>query len=301
MLILKMSSDLPISVRNVGHSIGESLKRLEMTFFTELKLGEESIREFESHIYEMTSIGRNVLALGDDANFEIDKLYSRLEYFQQDYSTHAVGILSDLSRATDSIEPIAAMLVNEINRTFTDEIQMSTVNRLNELQELLETTAMSHISGLLRLDWSATSFIAKYKELYNLQFERYESDIRELVAEKLKTKEDFDIDEVMKQSLKECESKSLEFTKSEIAENVAEEMRSKYTELFIHNEDLTILQNQAIVVAMNCLTRGNAKKMILSSLHLHYEKFEEQLRVFVESMRSSDTVDFSSDTIYDLI
>lgn len=58
MLILKTSNDLPISVRNVGHSIGEALKRLEMTFFTELHVKESATKKFEDHIYEMTSIGK---------------------------------------------------------------------------------------------------------------------------------------------------------------------------------------------------------------------------------------------------
>ena len=50
MLILKTNQDLPISVRNVGHSIGDALSRLEMTFSTELHLNEEATSKVEDHL-----------------------------------------------------------------------------------------------------------------------------------------------------------------------------------------------------------------------------------------------------------
>ena len=283
MLILKTNADLPISVRNVGHNIGEALKRLEMTFFTEMHLNEDATSKFESHVYEMTSIGKNVLDLGDEETFDLSKLYARLDYLQQNYSEHAVGILTDLNKSSQELEPIAAMLINEINRSFTDEIQMSTVNRLDELQNLLETTAISTISGLLRLDWSAVSFIKQFEPLYERKHSEIIESVRNSIVEKLQSGEEIEFEEEFAKLTKDSESKVLEFTQSDVSEHVAESMRNKYTELFIANEDLNLLKDKAIDVAANCMTRGNAKKMIISNLAKDLEILHENLKPIVES------------------
>lgn len=283
MLILKTNADLPISVRNVGHNIGEALKRLEMTFFTEMHLNEDATSKFESHVYEMTSIGKNVLDLGDEETFDLSKLYARLDYLQQNYSEHAVGILTDLNKSSQELEPIAAMLINEINRSFTDEIQMSTVNRLDELQNLLETTAISTISGLLRLDWSAVSFIKQFEPLYERKHSEIIESVRNSIVEKLQSGEEIEFEDEFAKLTKDSESKVLEFTQSDVSEHVAESMRHKYTELFIANEDLNLLKDKAIDVAANCMTRGNAKKMIISNLAKDLEILHENLKPIVES------------------
>lgn len=283
MLILKTNADLPISVRNVGHNIGEALKRLEMTFFTEMHLNEDATSKFESHVYEMTSIGKNVLDLGDEETFDLSKLYARLDYLQQNYSEHAVGILTDLNKSSQELEPIAAMLINEINRSFTDEIQMSTVNRLDELQNLLETTAISTISGLLRLDWSAVSFIKQFEPLYERKHSEIIESVRNSIVEKLQSGEEIEFEDEFAKLTKDSESKVLEFTQSDVSEHVAESMRNKYTELFIANEDLNLLKDKAIDVAANCMTRGNAKKMIISNLAKDLEILHENLKPIVES------------------
>ena len=283
MLILKTNADLPISVRNVGHNIGEALKRLEMTFFTEMHLNEDATSKFESHVYEMTSIGKNVLDLGDEETFDLSKLYARLDYLQQNYSEHAVGILTDLNKSSQELEPIAAMLINEINRSFTDEIQMSTVNRLDELQNLLETTAISTISGLLRLDWSAVSFIKQFESLYERKHSEIIESVRNSIVEKLQSGEEIEFEDEFSKLTKDSESKVLEFTQSDVSEHVAESMRNKYTELFIANEDLNLLKDKAIDVAANCMTRGNAKKMIISNLAKDLEILHENLKPIVES------------------
>lgn len=283
MLILKTNADLPISVRNVGHNIGEALKRLEMTFFTEMHLNEDATSKFESHVYEMTSIGKNVLDLGDEETFDLSKLYARLDYLQQNYSEHAVGILTDLNKSSQELEPIAAMLINEINRSFTDEIQMSTVNRLDELQNLLETTAISTISGLLRLDWSAVSFIKQFESLYERKHSEIIESVRNSIVEKLQSGEEIEFEDEFAKLTKDSESKVLEFTQSDVSEHVAESMRNKYTELFIANEDLNLLKDKAIDVAANCMTRGNAKKMIISNLAKDLEILHENLKPIVES------------------
>lgn len=286
MLILKTNQDLPISVRNVGHSIGDALSRLEMTFSTELHVNEKVTTQIEDHLYRMYSIGSNVKRLGDPETFDVTKLYTQLNYYQNSYSTHATGILTDLSKTGADLEPIAAMLVNEINRTFVDEIQMSSVNRLEELQNLLETTAISTISGLLRLDWSAVSFIKQFEALYGHQHEQITSSIRDRIVEKLQSGEDFEFEKEFSTLSKSAEEKIIEFTKTDISERCAEMMKEKYDEMFIINEDLSILKGKAIDVASNCLLRGGAKKMILNDLSKQLETLNENLKPIVDSFKS---------------
>lgn len=288
MLILKTNQDLPISVRNVGHSIGDALSRLEMTFSTELHVNEKVTTQIEDHLYRMYSIGSNVKRLGDPETFDVTKLYTQLNYYQNSYSTHATGILTDLSKTGADLEPIAAMLVNEINRTFVDEIQMSSVNRLEELQGLLETTAISTISGLLRLDWSAVSFIKQFEALYDHQHEQITSSIRDRIVEKLQSGEDFEFEKEFSTLSKSAEEKIIEFTKTDISERCAEMMKEKYDEMFIINEDLSMLKGKAIDVASNCLLRGGAKKMILNNLSKQLETLNENLKPIVDSFKSKN-------------
>lgn len=285
MLILKTNQDLPISVRNVGHSIGDALSRLEMTFSTELHLNEEATSKVEDHLYRMFSIGSNVKRLGEPETFDVTKLYTQLKYYQNSYSIHATGILTDLSKTDADLEPIAAMLINEINRTFVDEIQMSSVNRLEELQNLLETTAISTIAGLLRLDWSAVSFIKMFEDLYDRKNEDITSAIRDNIVERLQSDKEFDYEKELSTLSKHSEEQILEFTKTEISERCSEMMKEKYDEMFIINEDLSILKSKAIDVASNCLLRGSAKKMILSNLSKRIDMLNENLKPIVDSFK----------------
>lgn len=291
MLILKTDVDLPISVRNVGHSIGGALKRLEMVFFTEMHLSEDATSKFESHIYAMNSIGKNVLDLGDEETFDLSSLYSRLDFLQQDYSEHALGILTTVSKESEGFEPIASLLTNEINRSFTDEIQMSTVNRLGQLQTLLETTAISTIAGLLRLDWSAVAFIKQFEGLYKRKHEEIINSIRDSITEKLQSGEEFDFETEYAKLTKDAEKQIFEFTRSEVSEHVAEHMRNKYTELFIVNTDLILLRDKAFDVAANCMTYGKAKKILIANLAKELETLHEDLKATVESSHSNVKID----------
>lgn len=289
MLILKTGNDLPISVRNVGHSIGEALKRLEMTFFTELHVKESATKKFEDHIYEMTSIGKNILRLGDEEEFRLDKLYARLAYFQQDYSKHAADLLVDLQKTKQDLDAILAMLVNETQRNFVDEIQMSTVNRLNEIQTLLETNAISTVAGLLRLDWSAVAFIKRFDNLYENAHEKIITALNTDVIDSLKEDPDQDFEKLFAKHVKVAEERLIEYTNTTIAEFVAEEMRSTYDKLFVPSEDLELLKARAIEVASNCMTRGNAKKVVLAGLHKKLEPVKESLVLLIKSIKKKMT------------
>lgn len=304
MLILKTGNDLPISVRNVGHSIGEALKRLEMTFFTELHVKESTTAKFEDHIYEMTSIGKNILRLGDEEEFRLDKLYARLAYFQQDYSKHAADLLIDLQKTKQDLDAILAMLVNETQRNFVDEIQMSTVNRLNEIQTLLETNAISTVAGLLRLDWSAVAFIKRFDNLYEDAHEKIITALNADAIDGLKEDPDQDFEKLFAKHAKVAEERLIEYTNTTIAEFAAEEMRSTYDKLFVPNEDLELLKARAIEVASNCMTRGNAKKVVLAGLHKKLETVKESLVLLVKSIKKKMTekdLQLVLDTIFEQV
>ena len=304
MLILKTGNDLPISVRNVGHSIGEALKRLEMTFFTELHVKESATKKFEDHIYEMTSIGKNILRLGDEEEFRLDKLYARLAYFQQDYSRHATELLADLQKTKQDLDAIVAMLVNETQRNFVDEIQMSTVNRLNEIQTLLETNAISTVAGLLRLDWSAVAFIKRFENLYEDAYEKIITALNTDAIDSLKEDPDQDFEKLFAKHVKVAEERLIEYTNTTIAEFAAEEMRSTYDKLFVPSEDLELLKARAIEVASNCMTRGNAKKVVLAGLHKKLEPVKESLVLLIKSIKKKMTekdLQLVLDTIFEQV
>ena len=125
MLILKTNSDLPISVRNLGHSIGQSIKRLEMTFKADLELNNypklKSV--VEEHLYTMQAVGQNVTKLGDVDTFELDRLYARLSFLQNDYRNSAEMIMNAtidalLNADKEAFDLVAPMCINELDRNF---------------------------------------------------------------------------------------------------------------------------------------------------------------------------------------
>ena len=77
MLILKMNADLPISVRNLGHSVGMSVKRLETSLKSDVNLNQyPRLKSVSSeHLYNMQNIGRTILDLGDAETFDFERLF----------------------------------------------------------------------------------------------------------------------------------------------------------------------------------------------------------------------------------
>ena len=57
-----------------------------MTFKADLDLSKyPRLRSIvEEHLYTMQSIGQNILKLGEVETFELDRLYSRLSFLQND-------------------------------------------------------------------------------------------------------------------------------------------------------------------------------------------------------------------------
>lgn len=158
MLILKTEMDLPISIRNLGHSAGAALKRLEMIIDMETDLSQmpEMKRTIGDHIFNMENISRNINVLGEPETFDLTKVYDRLAYLQEDYRRSAYAILNTITPLQasdeDAFNALLPLCLNEADRDFRNELQLASMNRLEELQGLVETTAISSIAGLLRLN-----------------------------------------------------------------------------------------------------------------------------------------------------
>lgn len=293
MLILKTNSDLPISVRNLGHSIGQSVKRLEMTFKADIEIEKyPRLRSIvEEHLYTMQSIGQNILKLGEVETFELDRLYSRLSFLQNDYRSSAEMITNAavdtlLNSDKEAFDLVAPMCVNELDRNFQDELQMSSINRLEELQTLKETTAISTIAGLLRLDWSAKSFVNDHRQTFEEIAGSNENKYRERMLDQCVDAEAEEIDSISEKILRSLDDELVLFTQEQIVPIVAESMNETYDSMFVANEDLSELKANSAKVADNCMLRGAAKKSILSFNDHLREEVVVQVTDFMKSMKS---------------
>lgn len=269
MLILKTEMDLPISIRNLGHSAGAALKRLEMIIEMETDLSQmpDMKRTIGDHIFNMENISRNINVLGEPETFDLTKVYDRLAYLQEDYRRSAYAILNTIAPLQasdeDAFNALLPLCLNESDRDFRNELQLASMNRLEELQGLVETTAISSIAGLLRLNWSAKAFANAHQADFDQAATQFASDFREYFYENITTITIDEVDGAVQERLKLADDQMIEFCKSKVIPEVALTMSDTYDELFIANEDLTALKANAPKVAENCMLRGAAKKIIL--------------------------------------
>lgn len=289
MLILRTNSDLPISIRNLGHSIGQSIKRIEMIYKSDIDLSAyPRLRSTcDQHLYNMSNIGRNVLDLGQSDNFDLSRVHSRLAYLQEDYFESARTLVADTYSALyendrESFDLISALLLNEVDRKFEDEIQLSSVNRLEELQSLKETTAISAIAGLLRTEWSAKSFVESNKASFEQESKHIEESFRESVYDKIGEMSIEEIEKEIEKDLKIADEKLEEFCKESIVPTVAKEINDVYHDLFVPNEDLELLKQNSEKVVSNCMLRGASKKLILSFNDHLREEVAPQILDFIK-------------------
>lgn len=293
MLILRTNSDLPISIRNLGYSIGQSIKRIEMIYKSDIDLSAyPRLRSTcDQHLYNMSNIGRNVLDLGQSDNFDLSRVHSRLAYLQEDYFESARTLVADTYSALyendrESFDLISALLLNEVDRKFEDEIQLSSINRLEELQSLKETTAISTIAGLLRTDWSAKAFVENNRSVFEQESKRIEESFRESIYDKFGEMSIEEIEKDIEKELKLADEKLESFCEESVVPSVAEELNQFYHELFVPNEDLEALKQNSEKVVSNCMLRGAAKKMILSFNDHLREEVVPQILDFIKTTAS---------------
>ena len=304
MLILKMNADLPISVRNLGHSIGASVKRLETSLKSDIDLNKyPKLKSIASeNIYNMQNIGRSVLELGDVETFDFARLFGRLSVLQQDYTASAQSILDIVvdtlyEADKDAFSLIAPMSINETDRSFENEIQLSSVNRLEELQTLKESTSISHIAGLLRVDWSAKSFVELNRSRFEEKAKEIESNFRDVLYQNLSMIETEEIDSEIQREVKLSDDLMINFCQESVIPDVSAMLIEEYDRLFVPNEDLAELKSNAEKVVSNCMLRGAAKKLILSFNDNLREEVAPQISNFLKSVKSSSNSKRSLDKI----
>ena len=293
MLILKMNADLPISVRNLGHNVGMSVKRLETSLKSDVNLNQyPRLKSVSSeHLYNMQNIGRTILDLGDTETFDFERLFGRLKNLQTDYSASAQSLLDSLVETLfesdrEAFNLIVPMALNEVDRIFENEIQLSSVNRLEELQSLKESTAISHIAGMLRTDWSAKAFVEQYRSMFESKSKEIESNFREVFYQNSSFLKLEEIDAEIERELKLSDEIIINFCEETVVPEVSAYLRGQYSELFVPNEDLSQLQANAEKVVSNCMLRGAAKKLILSFNDHLREEVSVEIANFMKSVKS---------------
>ena len=293
MLILKMNADLPISVRNLGHNVGMSVKRLETSLKSDVNLNQyPRLKSVSSeHLYNMQNIGRTILDLGDTETFDFERLFGRLKNLQTDYSASAQSLLDSLVETLfesdrEAFNLIVPMALNEVDRIFENEIQLSSVNRLEELQSLKESTAISHIAGMLRTDWSAKAFVEQYRSMFESKSKEIESNFREVFYQNSSFLKLEEIDAEIQRELKLSDEIIINFCEETVVPEVSAYLRGQYSELFVPNEDLSQLQANAEKVVSNCMLRGAAKKLILSFNDHLREEVSVEIANFMKSVKS---------------
>ena len=296
MLILKMNADLPISVRNLGHNIGSSVKRLETSLKSDIDLDSyPRLKSISSeHIYNMQNIGRSVLELGSVESFDFNRLFGRLSVLQQDYSSSAQSLLDVIVETLyetdkESFNLLVPMSINEVDRNFENEIQLSSVNRLEELQTLKESTAISHIAGMLRVDWSAKSFVESNRAKFEQKSAEIESNFRDVFYQNLQIISLEEIDAEISRELKLSDDLMINFCEETVVPEVAAAVKEEYDRLFVPNEDLAELKSNAEKVVSNCMLRGAAKKLILSFNDHLRDEFSVQLAEFLKSAKRASS------------
>ena len=297
MLILKTEMDLPISIRNLGHSAGAALKRLEMTIEMETDLShmQDMKRTIGDHIFNMENISRNINVLGEPDTFDLTRVYDRLAYLQEDYRRSAYAILNTITPLQasdeDAFNALLPLCLNESDRDFRNELQLASMNRLEELQGLVETTAISSIAGLLRLNWSAKAFANAHQADFDQAATQFASNFREYFYENITTIEIDEVDGAVQEQLKLADDQMIEFCKSKVIPEVALEMSDTYNELFIANDDLNALKANAPKVAENCMLRGAAKKVILSFNDPLRDEISVEIAEFIKKSKKASILE----------
>lgn len=297
MLILKTEMDLPISIRNLGHSAGAALKRLEMIIDMETDLSQvpDMKRTIGDHIFNMENISRNINVLGEPETFDLTKVYDRLAYLQEDYRRSAYAILNTITPLQasdeDAFNALLPLCLNEADRDFRNELQLASMNRLEELQGLVETTAISSIAGLLRLNWSAKAFANAHQADFDQASAQFASDFREYFYENITTITIDEVDGAVQERLKLADDQMIEFCKSKVIPVVALTMSDTYDELFIANEDLNALKANAPKVAENCMLRGAAKKIILGFNDPLRDEISVEIAEFIKKSKKASILE----------
>lgn len=284
MLILKSDKDLPISIRHLGHQIGSSIKTLEISIHSDIdnKTYKKLIYLCDQHLFNMSSIGRAIKDLGDEEKFDLTTVYGKLEYLESDYHASAREILALVKEAyesteDESLQPILLQIFNQVDRKFKDDIQISSVNRMERLQEMITSNSLSFIGGLMKEDISAISYAETFGHEISKEVVNTLNGMTDLVEAKLldgEIEDAKDLHDMVTSSILDSVVPEL---LEEVYQECAADLRAKYDDKFVPNESLDELKANSINVIRTCVGRGKPRTYLFSLVANEIEAYVEDI------------------------
>lgn len=282
MLILRSEQDVPISIRHIAHLLQNSSTRIKIVLIERAKdtpyfeLATEKLHIIQSYIFELKR-------LGDENAFDFGSYQRHAQTIQHLYSEAFEELANDGSaefRAIqetndDLYQELLALYAGEWARSFNDEIQMSSINRLERLQELVNAKSLSAITAILPIEgWTANEFMLSaiqsfnfLKDLENTFVEFRASDVDRAPATRA---------EFIKMYLDDAISEKYEdLISSFLFEERKPEMVEKYHQLFIPSDEVSILITNVDPVIVGVMKRGGGAKLMKDNLKEIIDQFIE--------------------------
>lgn len=280
MLILRSEQDVPISIRHITHLLQNSSTRIKMVLIEHTKntpyydLATDKLHIIQSYIFELKR-------LGDENSFDFGSYQNHVRTIQQLYSDTFDELVNDGSaefRAleeskNDVYQELLALYATEWSRNFNDEIQMSSINRLERLQELVNAKSLSAITAILPIEgWTANEFMLSAIQSFNLlkDLENTYVEIRSSYGESAPaTREEF-----VRRYLEDTISEKYEDTIAAfLLEERKPEMIEKYHEIFIPCDEIAILITNVDPVMNGVMKRGGGAKLMKEHLEKIINEF----------------------------
>lgn len=281
MLILRSEQDVPISIRHIAHLLQNSSTRIKVVLLENTKdtpyydLATDKLHIVQSYIFELKR-------LGDENAFDFGAYQRHVQTIQQMYMSTYEELVNDSSaefRAIQETKPdvyqeLLELYASEWARNFNDEIQMSSINRLERLQELVNAKSLSAITGILPIEgWTANEFMLSAIQSFDLfkDLENTYVSLRTSKGTTAQTREEF----VKLYLDDEISNKYEELITTFLFEERKPEMIEKYNEIFIPSDEVTILIANVDPVITGVMKRGGGAKLMKDHLAEVLDKFVE--------------------------
>ena len=283
MLILRSEQDVPISIRHIAHLLQNSSTRIKIVLIERAKdtpyfqLATEKLHIIQSYIFELKR-------LGDENAFDFGSYQRHVQTLQSLYSEAFEELANDGSaefRAIqetndDLYQELLALYAGEWARSFNDEIQMSSINRLERLQELVNAKSLSAITAILPIEgWTANEFMHSAIQSFN-----FLKDLENTFVEVLRRSSGDGIprtrEEFVKMYLDDAISEKYEDTiVAFLFDERKPEMIEKYHEIFIPSDEVSILIANVDPVIEGVMKRGGGAKLMKDNLKEIIDQFIE--------------------------
>lgn len=282
MLILRSEQDVPISIRHIAHLLQNSSTRIKIVLIERAKdtpyfqLATEKLHIVQSYIFELKR-------LGDENSFDLGSYQRHVQTIQHLYSEAFEELANDGSaefRAIqetndDLYQELLALYAGEWARSFNDEIQMSSINRLERLQELVNAKSLSAITAILPIEgWTANEFMHSAIQSFNLlkDLENTFVEFRASEGDRAPaTRAEF-----VKMYLDDAIAEKYEdLVVTYLFEERKPEMIEKYHEIFIPSDEVLILIANVDPVIEGVIKRGGGAKLMKDHLKAVLDQFVE--------------------------